>query len=367
MKKVVKIVVALVLIMVLVVVALVFRLFLTGGKFKTINPHYESTCTRVSNVPGPEDITIHPKTGVLLISSDDRRFNHDSKRVGPPRQGNIYSLDLKEKGAQPKNLTTGFSKPFHPHGLSLYLDPSGKEYLFVVNHPDPGKYDTVEIFEYVNGGLKHLETIDSRTYPLMFSPNDVLAVGPRSFYVTNDHGNTSPRGRKAEDYLQLKRSFVNYFDGKEMRVVAGNIGFANGINISPDGKSIYVASPTGLSVKVYSRDVASGDLTPAYDIDLGTGVDNIEVDASGNLYIGCHAKLLDFLAYAKSKANLSPSQVMRVTILGKGKDKVEEIYLNDGKELSGSSVAAPFTGGFAVGQVYDDHFLICTNEGAPVK
>lgn len=347
-----------VLIIIMVFAAFVVRTLIVAGQFKTIRPHYEGTCIRVAGLPGPEDITVHPRTGIALISSDDRR----AMLAGKPVQGAIYAFDRSVKGAIPRKLTAGFNRDFHPHGLSLYLDGSGKAFLFVINHAKAGHF--VEIFEYASGVLIHRESI---AHPLMFSPNDLVAVGPRSFYVTNDHGFASRSWRMLEDFIPLKRSFVLYYDGKETRVAAKGFGYANGINISADGKTLYLAATLDKAIHVFSRDAASGALTPAYDIDLGTGPDNIELDTSGNLYVACHPKMLDFFAHAKDKTKISPSQILKITSRGKGNDKVDEIYLNDGKEISAASVAAPFKGGFLVGQVFDDHILVCINKDTPVK
>lgn len=347
-----------VMIVVIVFAAFAVRTLISAGQFKTIRPHYKGTCIRVAGLPGPEDITVHPGTGIAFISSDDRR----ATRAGKPAQGAIYALDHTVKGALPTKLTAGFNRDFHPHGISLYLDGSGKAFLFVINHAKAGHF--VEIFEYASGVLIHRESV---AHPLMFSPNDLVAVGPRSFYVTNDHGFASRSWQILEDFIPLKRSFVLYYDGKEMRVVAKGFGYANGINISADGKTLYLAATLDKTIHVFSRDASSGALTPAYDIDLGTGPDNIELDTSGNLYVACHPKMLDFLAHAKDKTKISPSQILKITIKGKSNDEVEEIYLNDGKEISASSVAAPFKGGFLVGQVFDDHILICIDKAMPAK
>ena len=59
---------------------------------------------------------------------------------------------------------------------------------------------TVEIFSYRDGKLRYLETIKS---PELTTPNDILGVGPRQFYVTIDHGWTSKWGKMLENYLQL--------------------------------------------------------------------------------------------------------------------------------------------------------------------
>jgi len=77
-----------------------------------------------------------------------------------------------------------------------------------------------------------------------------------------------------------------------IRKVAEAPSYANGINISPDRQTVYVAATVGKKIYVYDRDRNAGDLTLRRTIDTGTGVDNIEIDQNGNLGIGCHPKLL---------------------------------------------------------------------------
>jgi hypothetical protein len=74
--------------------------------------------------------------------------------------------------------------------------------------------------------------------------------------------------------------------------------------------------------------------------------------------------MLEFLAHSKDKGKSSPSQILRITAKDKGDYKIDEIYLNDGKQISAASVAAPLKGGFIVGQVFDDHILICDEKEA---
>ena len=40
-------------------------------------------------------------------------------------------------------------------------------------------------------------------------------------------------------------------------------------------------------------------------------------------------------------------------------NQIEEVYLNDGGELSGSSVAATWENNLLIGPVLEDHFLHC--------
>jgi arylesterase/paraoxonase len=98
----------------------------------------------------------------------------------------------------------------------------------------------------------------------------------------------------------------------------------------------------GQKIYVYDRDLNTGDLSPRRTIEAGTGVDNIEIGQEGDLWIGCHPKLLTFVKYSKNPQTLSPSLVIKVVQKAPGQYDVKEIYLNNGQPLSGSSVAAVF-------------------------
>jgi arylesterase/paraoxonase len=194
----------------------------------------------------------------------------------------------------------------------------------------------------------------------MHSPNDVLAVGDNAFYSTNDHGSDTGLGKMAEDYLQLARSYVVFYDGEKFRIVAEGLGYANGINMSPDGQTVYVAATVGQKIYVYDRDRTTGDLSRRTVIEAGTGVDNIEIDRQGDLWIGSHPKLLTFVKHSKDPEVLSPSQVIKVEKKASGQYEIREIYMNNGKPLSGSSVAAVFEDYLLIGAVFEERFLLCT-------
>ena len=65
-----------------------------------------------------------------------------------------------------------------------------------------------------------------------------------------------------ENYLQLKLSNVVYYDGSRFKEVVSGIGYANGINVSADGRTLYLCAVTEGELYVYNRDIASGELTP---------------------------------------------------------------------------------------------------------
>ena len=65
-------------------------------------------------------------------------------------------------------------------------------------------------------------------------------------YVTNDHGSSTEWGKTLEEYLQLARSNVVFYDGQEFTVAAADLAYGYGINISRDGTVLYVAETVGV-------------------------------------------------------------------------------------------------------------------------
>jgi arylesterase/paraoxonase len=327
-----------------------------AGQWKELVPVALPRCEQVGGVPGPEDITIERKSGIAFISSFDRR----AALAGNPRRGGIFAYDLGSTGSAPRELTADFADDFSPHGLSLYVGDEGA-FLHVVNHPPSGH--AIEIFEWRDGALEHRETVESE---LLVSPNDVVATGPRTFYATNDHRHTAGLGRVLEDYLQREESNVVHFDGETMRVAATGIGYANGINMSEDGQEVYVAGTTRGRLHVYARDADTSELQPVEVLELGTGVDNIEVDRHGMLWIGAHPKLLSFLAHARDAGELSPSQVLWVHPDQALDPPVRTAFLSLGEDLSGSSVGAPWGSRLLIGAVFEPHLLDCERAEDPL-
>ncbi|MFN2375311.1 MAG: strictosidine synthase family protein [Candidatus Binatia bacterium] len=344
------------LLLLLAVVAFVgvaaYRIVSRSGMMRVLESHHTGDCRTVTGAVGAEDVTIHPEAGVAYLSADDRR----ATAAGRPVRGEIYSLDLRSNAALPVPLTRGSPADFHPHGISLWRGEDGGERLFVINHPAAGGH-TVEIFDVEPDRLHHVETV---TYPDLSSPNDIVAVGKRRFYATNDRRHREGFLATVEAYLQLPWASVSYFDGSRGRIAADGIAFANGINASADGGSVYVAELLGQAVRVYDRDPDSGNLTLRRTIGLGSSPDNIEVESSGRLSVAAHPKIFDFLAHAGDAAKPAPSQVLRVD---PDSGVVEEVFLDDGTLLSAAATAATAGGTMVLGPIFDARVLVCTEPG----
>jgi len=340
----------LILVLVLIGAGWYVHLLSSAGQFKTIKPHFAGECTPVAAVGGPEDITINPGTGVAYISASDRR----AVMKGKPANGAIYAYDLNSSAPQLHLLTPDAGPDFHPHGISLYIGENGQNSLFVINH-EAGR-QRIEIYDFRDGQLVHRKSI---TDPLLISPNDIVAVGPDKFYISNDHRYSSGFLQTLENYLQLKLSNVVYYDGSRFKQVVSGIGYANGINVSADGRILYLCAVTEGVLYIYNRDIASGKLTPRDKIDLATGVDNIELDSDGGLWIGAHPKLLTYVQHARDPAKLSPSQILHLKPTTGGGYDIKEVYLNNGEEISASSVAAVYKNRMLIGAVFDPKLLDC--------
>jgi len=323
------------------------HIFISTGYFRTIENKFDGQLARKIELAGAEDITVSKTDDFALISSTDR------KKLPSIEEGfgGLYLLDLKTGNYTIKKLTKDFKKPFAPHGISMFKTDSIYK-IIAVNHTPKGH--TLEVFRLKDETLIFEETLSHES---MVSPNDVVMIDENRFYFTNDHKYTHGLGRLIEDYGGLAISNVIYFDGENYKEVAKGIAYANGINYDAKRKLLFVASPRKFLVKVFSKN-DDGSLNFIEDIDCSTGVDNIEFDSDDNLWIGAHPNLLRFAAYAKGKKEISPSEIIKINYKGKNNYTIEKIYVDDGKAMSASTVAAPYKNLIITGNVMDSHFLV---------
>jgi arylesterase / paraoxonase len=321
------------------------RMLYNSGFFTKITPHFEGKITEINGFKGAEDIAIDREKGYAFVSSNDFSSNKNN--------GAIILLNLNEANPKPINLTSKLPfDDFHPHGISFFKSAMGTKELFVINHRKSGNY--IEIFQINDSTLSHLESI---TDSLFISPNDIVGVGQRAFYFTNDHDEKLSDWRAKKDMMQIPMGNICFFDGKATKILADGFNYANGINISNDGSKLFVAATLGKKLVVFDRNKNSGDISKTDEIAIN-GADNIDIDENDNLWVGCHPKLLAFLAHSKDHSLPSPSEIMKISYKGKGDSKMESIYQNDGKTVSGSSVGATFGKKLLIGTVFANSVII---------
>jgi arylesterase/paraoxonase len=342
-----------------------FRNIAASGQFTTLKPFALPGCQQVAGLTGVEDLVIDHESGFVFFSATDRRALFAGQK---PSSAGIYLGLYDRPELTPQNLTPSLGDTFRPHGISLYRGAGGAKTLAAVNHPQADVsevmlFDVIE--ERPNGGapvvsLKLRATVKDALMP---SANDVHLVGPSQFYATIDRGSRTALGKQMETWFALPRSSVAYWDGAKMTIAAEGLKYANGINGTPDGSMIYVAETLGFQVRFYARDAETGTLTEKDHLYFGTGLDNIDLDEKGNLWIAAHPHLLDFVAHAGDAKKLSPSQVLRITAPSAEKGEARQVYLNAGEEISGSSVAAVHNGRMLVGSVFEPKYLNCPAPG----
>jgi len=331
------------------------RILVIGGVFRTIEPHFAGRCRLVPGPVGAEDVTIHPVTGVAYLSASDRR----AVMAGTPKPGAIWSYDLEEPNASPVNLTPDADASFQPHGISLWVDDAGPDVLFVINHApeeEGAERHTVEIYDVTERGLAHRASL---THPLLVMPNDLVAVGRDRFYLTNTHRHPPGVMQTLETFLQIAGAQVLFYGPGGFRLAIDDMVFPNGINISRDGRTLFIATVTEQRLRIFDRDPATEVLRPRTIVPLGSGADNVEVAADGTIWIGAHPKPLRLRAYADDPTKIAPSQVLRVRETSAGSYEVDEVYADPGDEVAAASVAAVRGRRLVIGQIFDEGVLDC--------
>ncbi len=322
--------------------AVVWLALQSFNHFGTVSRAFEGRCAPVSGVAGPEDMAIDPVSGRVFISSLDRR--------DPDARGAVHIFDPADPLAAGgwRDVTNGAPIDFLPLGLSYY-EEGGVRRLFVVNAAN----NAIEIFDVAeDGALTHLDTKGERR---LTSPNNVTAVGVNRFYVTNDvkAGRNSNIG-KLQFLTRAGEGDLFYFDGISWRIAATGLRFANGVAGSDDGSEIYVAETAAKAIQVYARNNDTGALRPVRTIRTPAAPDNLTIGKDGALWAAGLPKPLSLLAHASSADKLSPSAVMRIDEAG-----AAMVYLDDGSELSASSVAARIDDALLIGAIYEHKFLLC--------
>lgn len=307
---------------------------------------------------GAEDLVIDHATGLAFVSCDDRR--------NPDSRGALYAYNLETSTPAFVDLTASITSlpDFHPHGISLHIAPDSTRWLFAVNHLDPETH-TVEVFTYTGDALQHRYSIDD-TSGLLTSPNDIVALDSARFYVTNTTAKKPGSiSQLAEGLFNSKSGAVLYADLRTATAagsikhslpftrVAAPFGYANGINISPDGTLLYLATSLERTLYLYSIR-PDGRLIEHSSHRFDTMLDNIDVAPDGMLWIAAQPKKLAFFRYAKNPKHPSPSEVLEVELNQSNTyESHRVVYRNDGTPLAASSVAARYGSTLLIGSVFD--------------
>ena len=338
------------------------RVWSQAGQFTTVKNLRSNACQVYGGILAPEDIAIDRDTRIAYISSLDRRLVNSPNSGGSSQRGTIRALNLStyKPGAKINyiDLTPEMPKRFHPLGLSLNTAPDGTKRLLVINQANANS-QSVEIFRVTSDGLTYEKSVDLGS-DVTFA-NDVLAVGPNQFYVT-DSSFTSPISWLVNFVFQRKSSKVLYFNGENLDTVASDFVMANGISMSKNCEELYVLDTSARALRFFKRNTTNGVVVDNGVLFIGTGVDNIDVAEDGSLWMAAHPRLMDFAMYSAGIRATSSSQVIRAVKDKAGGGEVRTTYLDLGENISGSSAAVAIGNTFLIGSAMDNKLAICTRK-----
>ena len=344
--------VPLLLVVLLLLAIMAFEFFRHLGQFRDIAPHFAGTCKAVPLAGSAEDIQVDRSAATAYLSVLDRRAVYAGQDV----TGTVIKVDLNSAHMTRTPAISGAPQGFRPHGLSLFTDADGAQRLFVINHP-ADKPHTVEIFERgKNGTFAHSETISN---PWLVDPNALVAVGPRQFYLVNTFGSPPGLRRAIEFAFRMASASIVYYDGETMREVGERVALGTGIAASADGGRVYVSEANAHRLRVYSRDSATGNLELFQNVNIYSAGDNLSIAEDGAIWIAAHPRPIQLFRNLRDAKELSPTQVIRVAADPQTEDRITEIYMNDGSELSAGSVAAVLEKRMFLGSLTEHKMMEC--------
>lgn len=195
-------------------------------------------------------------------------FTNGIEGPATDKSGNLYSVNYGKEG------TIGIVRPDGSHECFVTL-PEGS----TGNGIRFNKAGEMLVADYTGHNILKVDmkTKDISVYahePKMNQPNDI-ALAPNGNLYASDPDWPNKKGQ-----LWLVTP-----DGK-VTLLEGDMGTTNGIDVSPDGKKLYVNESAQLKVWVYDikQDGTLKNKTLFHTFE-GFGMDGIRCDVKGNLYL----------------------------------------------------------------------------------
>ncbi|KAJ5639813.1 uncharacterized protein N7484_007675 [Penicillium longicatenatum] len=325
-----------------------------GGVFETPTPTILGEGQgpiRIEDTIHCEDVHHYRPANLLFTACEDTKDTRFDWFPGlghltphPPARGSIHVIDPKT--FKSKRLAfTNFKGSFVTHGIDVIEDPTQEDavYIFAVNHlPNPEYFESnetsgeifkarsqIELFRHVlqSNSVQHVRSI---LHPLVSTPNDIHAVSPDSFYVTNDHFYRDGTMRLIEDvYPRAKWSSIIHVQltdlatsdataGIEASIAHTGLWNNNGLGHGRTKNEVVISSAMGGELYLADRHATNNTLSVHTTIPFSTVTDNpsyyadpyrtVSNDASGFVVAGI-SQHLKLAKTAKDPNGLDPVQV----------------------------------------------------------
>ncbi|KAG0214225.1 Arylesterase-domain-containing protein [Mortierella sp. GBAus27b] len=321
----------------------------------TVVPLNTEGCETVKGLEACEDIHVHQASGIAFTSCG----NAEARKGWYPPMAKInattenafqdkfviYDLksgkyDVMELAGLPAETDRVF------HGLDIYERSANEFTIFAVNHRRTGS--VIEVLEYTVGDkvVQYKETIK---HELIKTPNDIIALGPRSFYVSNDHYYSTGIKRVIEDSLRRPWGNVIYYSPDNVFVAYDGVASANGMTANTDRSTVYVSACFGGALHVL-KPRENHTLVDEDYIKLDFFTDNPSYDPeTDSIFLTGHVQPLKMVQGLDTpiKPIVGPSKVVKISknpqaekAADASKYLVETVLVDDGHLISTGTTAA---------------------------
>ncbi|KAF4629818.1 hypothetical protein G7Y89_g8324 [Cudoniella acicularis] len=218
---------------------------------------------------------------------------------------------------------------------------------------------TIDVFELKRGKrtMRHIKTVAD---PDIYSPNNIALLGEGKFVVTNDYSGKVGLRKEFDPLLGGGNVAFCPASGACHLATPKNLIFPNGLTRGADGL-VYVPSSFSDAILVMELQ-KDNKLKLIETIKLGMPVDNLSIDAKGDIYAAGMPKLLEFVGTLDDPfGKVAPSTVWRIS---RGKEGfVKEKIVEDGemRVLSGVTTARHDvkTGRLFMGAAVSPYLMVC--------
>lgn len=203
-------------------------------------------------------------------STDFTKEHEFTKGIEGPAvdsKGNLYAVNFKEEGTigivNPKGESSLFVKlPTGSIGNGIRFDASDNMYI--------ADYTNHNIL-YIKKGSKEVAVFAHDS--TMNQPNDVAISPNRTLYASD------PNWKNGTGNLWMTSN-------RKLVLVEKNMGTTNGIEVSPDGKKLYVNESIQRNIWIYDiTDNGKPINKRIFKTFEDFGLDGMRCDAKGNLYV----------------------------------------------------------------------------------
>jgi gluconolactonase len=193
----------------------------------------------VSDAPEVTELTtglLFPEGPVVLPDGDLLVCELKGKRVSRVPAGGGERTTIADCGGSPNGAALG------PDGAIYVCNSGGWRWTEIGTMNLPGDHEGTQGEDYIGGRIQRVDLATGEVTDLytecdgnpLKAPNDLVFDTTGGFWFT-DHGHMRKRDRD--------RGFLFYAgaDGSSIREVVGGLDAPNGVGLSPDGSTVYVA------------------------------------------------------------------------------------------------------------------------------